>query len=108
MGFAAAAEMPNAAFGATYVRVLAATICCLLALPVLLGIGPIPATPEQITLGQAMLSLVGLTLLVWQTAVRGHIVRHALDASFAIGVLIAIGFLIAERVVSGWLFAPTP
>jgi len=80
----------------------------LLALPVLLGIGPIPSTPEQITLGQAMLSLVGLTLLVWQTAVRGNILRHALDASFAIGVLIAIGFLIAERVVSGWLFAPTP
>ena len=79
----------------------------LLALPVLLGIGPIPATPEQITLGQAMLSLVGLTLLVWQTAVRGNILRHALDASFAIGVLIAIGFLIVERLLGGWLFAAT-
>lgn len=77
----------------------------LLAVPVLLGIGPIPTSPEQITLGQALLSLLGLTLLVWQTAVRGNILRHALNATFAVGVLIAIGFLIVERVVSGWLFA---
>ena len=35
MGFAAAPEQPGAAFGATYVRVAAATACCLAALPLL-------------------------------------------------------------------------
>ena len=44
----------------------------------------------------AMILVVGLlvlALVVWNVAVMAHILRHALSASFAMGVLLAMGYI---------------
>jgi hypothetical protein len=45
---------------------------------------------EQITGINALGSLLRLLLLLWKLAVIGHILRHALDIRFAVGVVIAV------------------
>ncbi len=67
MGFAAAQAMPGAAFGATYVRVLAATACCLVALPVLGQTGgTVRALRNRRALGIIALgTLAGPLLGIW-------------------------------------------
>ena len=59
-----------------------------LAVPILVGIGTMPAKPEDVTQGQALLGLLSLALFGWQLAVRGHIYRHALELPLRLGVLI--------------------
>ena len=76
----------------------------LLTLPVLLGVGQLPAEPKDLTAGQALLGWVSLLLVGWQLAVRGHILRHALDLPMRLGVLIAVVFFAIELIVAIVLF----
>ena len=71
MGFAATADRPGAAVGATYVRLVSATTCCLLALPVL---GQTRGTLRAFRDRRAMLiivigTLVGPVVGIWLSMV---------------------------------------
>ena len=72
----------------------------LLTLPVLIGVGKLPSDPKDLTLGQALLGWVSLVLVAWQLAVRGHILRHALNLPMRLGVLIAVVFFAVELIVA--------
>jgi len=69
------------------------------------------AWPLAIWIGQANLrqeaaalpSLLYLALLVWNIAITGHILRHALSTTLAFGVLYAFGYLMSFWVLSDWL-----
>lgn len=41
----------------------------------------------------ALIGLLVLCLVVWNVAVMAHILRHALSASFPMGVLLAMGYI---------------
>jgi len=41
----------------------------------------------------AVIGLLVLSLVVWNVAVMAHILRHALSASFPMGVLLAMGYI---------------
>ena len=74
MGFAVAAEVREAAFGATYVRVAAATLCCLAALPLF---GKVRGTLRAFRDRRAMAiiaagTLVGPILGIWLSMVAIH------------------------------------
>lgn len=71
----------------------------LLALPlVLMALDPVPAWA----------GLLWLALLFWNLAVRGHILRHALEIPFGMGLLLSAGYaLVLIWLVRWWLPAPT-
>lgn len=74
MGFAASAEMRGSALGATYIRVAAATLCCLAALPLF---GKIRGTLRAFRDRRAIAiiaagTLVGPTLGIWLSMVAIH------------------------------------
>lgn len=48
-----------------------------------------------------------LCIIIWSIAVTGHILRHALDASFYIGIVISILYSVISTNVLSQLF-PTP
>ena len=52
-----------------------------------------------------MLALLFLALILWNLAVIGHILRHALSVAFAWGVLIAVGYYIFLVQLNALLFA---
>lgn len=69
-------------------------IVSLVALPVLqLGTGAGSQSPVS------GLAMIGITL--WNIAIIGHILRHALSASFAFGILIALGYLFGSVMFTG-------
>lgn len=69
-------------------------IVSMVALPVLqLGMGMGAQAPVS------GLAMIGIT--IWNIAIIGHILRHALSASFALGVLIALGYLFGSVMVTG-------
>lgn len=70
-----------------------------IALPLLLSIGAMPQKPEDVTGAQALLSLVLIFISGWQLAVRGHVLRHALNLPMRLGVLIAVVFVAIEVLV---------
>ncbi len=43
-------------------------------------------------------------LMIWNVAVLGHILRHALSTSLGVGVLLAIGYMLISLTVLGALF----
>lgn len=53
----------------------------LISLPLSLGGGPEPAAPMVVA---------SLVLFIWSFAVDAHIWRHALDASYAVGLAVAV------------------
>jgi drug/metabolite transporter (DMT)-like permease len=74
MGFAAAAEIPGAAVAATYVRVVSATACCLLALPL---VGQTQGTLRAFRDRRAMViisigTLVGPVIGIWLSMLAIH------------------------------------
>lgn len=78
-----------------FVQTASALIACaiafnLLVLPIALSIGTPPATPEQLTSLQIILALAELALISWKLIVDAHILRHALDMPFGLGLLFAI------------------
>jgi hypothetical protein len=85
---------------------LAATgiVFSVLALPVVLGVGRLPADPADVTNTQFVFGLLSMALLGWQVAVKGNIFRHALGVPLRAGVLLAIAFFAIELVLGIALF----
>ena len=76
----------------------------LLMVPVVLGVGPAPQGTQQPTNAQYALSLLYLVLVGWALSVRGNILRHALEVSLPIGVLVAVVFFAVEVLLTSMLF----
>ena len=73
----------------------------LLALPLVLT-APEPADPVP-----AWAGLLWLVILFWSLAVRGHILRHALEIPFGMGILLSAGYsLVLIWLVRWWFPAP--
>ena len=72
----------------------------LLAVPLVLTVpDPVPAWAGLLWLG----------VLFWSLAVRGHILRHALEISFGMGLLVSAGYaLVLIWLVRWWFPAPVP
>jgi hypothetical protein len=84
--------------------VAAGLVLTLLAIPVLLGIGTLPADPKQLTRAQSLFVLLALLFQVWDLAVVGHILRHALDLKLRLGVLVAVVIYAVDLVAGAALF----
>jgi len=63
------------------------------------------ATPTGI---QLMAGWLWLALLSWHLMVTGHILRHALEVPMTIGVMLALGFFVANVMIDIALFPATP
>ncbi len=70
-------------------------IITLLALPIALTMTPEPRT--VMTMGDLGLLVMG----IWNIAILGHILRHALSVTMGIGVLVALGYTLALILISG-------
>jgi hypothetical protein len=57
------------------------------------------------TAPKPLLALLFLGLILWNLAVIGHILRHALSVAFAWGVLIAVGYYLLLVQLNALLFA---
>ena len=79
-------------------------VLTLLEIPMLLGIGSIPPEPKVFTPGQSLSLLFALMFLIWEIAVAGHILRHALDLKLRLGVLVAVVFFAVDRFAGMFLF----
>jgi len=82
----------------------AGIVLTLLAVPVLLGVGRLPADPKLLTPSQSMWVMVALAFQVWDLAITAHILRHALDLKLRFGVLIAVVFSAVDLVLGSMLF----
>ncbi|MGB5260936.1 MAG: hypothetical protein WBO34_10500 [Gammaproteobacteria bacterium] len=51
-----------------------------------------------------LLSLVWVTLLIWNLAVSAHIMRHALSTSFAIGLAVSVLYLLVSTQIAMTVF----
>jgi hypothetical protein len=64
-----------------------------------------PTDPKAaVTAVQSLSAFVGLGLVSWQVLVQGHILRHALETSLAVGVLVAVGFFAVSVAIGSYLF----
>jgi len=59
----------------------------------LFSMAALPLFYLRYTYGSDMAALLALALIVWNVAVMAHILRHAMSASFAMGVLLAMGYI---------------
>lgn len=87
--------------GARFVQAASALIACamvfsLLMLPIAALTGAPPETPEQLTPVQVLLAWTALAVIVWKLSVDAHILRHALNAPFALGFLLAVAWAVAD------------
>ena len=94
-----------------FVQTATALLCCTLVFtvistPIALLAGDPPATPEQMTPLQLLLGAVSLPLLIWKVVVDAHVFRHSLNLPFAGGMLIAVLWIIAALLLSGFAGAP--
>jgi hypothetical protein len=75
--------------------------------PVLLLQGP--AEPKApITDVQRFAALLWLGMMSWQVLTQGHVLRHALETSLAVGVLVSLAFVTVSLAVGMSVFPPTP
>jgi hypothetical protein len=72
----------------------------LLALPLVLW-GQPSQTEEQVS---GLLLYAWLLLLVWNLLVAGHILRHALSSSIAVGVGVSLLYVLVSMQFMSWLF----
>jgi hypothetical protein len=79
----------------------------LLMVPAVLGVGPAPQPTQEPTSAQLALSLLYLVLVGWALAARGNILRHALETSLPIGVLVAVVFFAVEVLLTAAMFGGT-
>ena len=49
-------------------------------------------------------AMIWFVLLVWSLAVMGHVMRHALQGSYALGAMVAVGYLVAQMSLLDLLF----
>ncbi len=94
-----------------FVQTATALLSCTLvfaviSMPIALLAGEPPATPEQLTSLQLVLGTIALPLLIWKVVVDAHVFRHSLNLPFAGGVLIAVLWVIAALILSGFAGAP--
>ncbi|HXH02335.1 MAG TPA: hypothetical protein VNN09_03340 [Candidatus Competibacteraceae bacterium] len=78
------------------------TLLGLVGLPILAWLQRVEGMREAM----ALPSLFYLLLLVWNVALIGHILRHALSCPPWRGVAYALGYLLITMMVMGWLFSP--
>jgi len=78
-------------------------LLALAALPSAAGIGHGQAE----TAVTGVLTLVWLALLVWSVVVMGHVLRHALSASFSTGVALSLLYTVASIALVGMLIPPS-
>jgi hypothetical protein len=79
-----------------------------LSTPIALLAGTPPPTPEQMTGVQMLLGAISLPLLVWKIVVDAHVFRHSLNLPFAGGLLIALLWIVAALLLSGFSGAAGP
>lgn len=72
----------------------------LVALPVLGAMPPGDAQPPPLAV------VAYLALLIWNVAVLGHILRHALDTRMGVGVLWAVAYFIGTVLIAGFTGGP--
>lgn len=100
---------------ARYVQTATALVACgvlisAAQLPIAALMEPLPAPAAgepfpAIAPFQALLRWLALATLVWQVLVNAHVLRHALDSRFGVGLLLAlswvVGYWALERVLFG-------
>jgi hypothetical protein len=95
----------SARFAQTAIALLACDVAfTLLYAPLALGMGKLPASAEQMTGSQRFFALLVLVLIGWQLAVRGNILRHALELPLRTGLLIAVVFFAIEQLLPAALW----
>ena len=72
-----------------------------LSLPLLLGMGKPPTSPEAMTPAQLVLMWPLLALMIWKLAVQVHVLRQALEVRLAAAILIALLVDLGVSVVFG-------
>lgn len=84
----------------------AALVFSLLAIPIQMAMAPLPDDLSQLSDAQTagMMMLAGLG--GWSLAVTGHILRHALDRTFLVGILLALAFNISAAAFLQLLLSP--
>ncbi len=75
----------------------AGTVFNLLALPLIQALARVPE--EEIGTSGGFSSLLYVILLLWLLVVYGHVFRHALDRSRAVGLAAAFGYLLFSTMV---------
>ena len=75
----------------------AGTVFNLLALPLIQALADVPE--DELGRSGGFASLLYIGLLVWLLVVYGHVFRHALDRSRAIGLAAAFGYLLFATMV---------
>ena len=81
-----------------------ASILSLLALPLQLAVGDSSAATEPTS---PIISLAYIVLIIWIQVVFGHVIRHALDISFALAIGLALSYsLIASIIIQSLFIMP--
>lgn len=98
------ALLQSRGFGSRFVQTATAAVgtgvlVTALALPLLLAIGEPPATPQQLTGTQILLTWALLALLVWKLLIDANILRHALELPLPVTLLIALVWIILVRLM---------
>lgn len=86
------------------------TFTALMGTGAILGFLALPLLYIQLQIGEqpALLpSLLTLALMIWNLAIVGHILRHAIGAPFFVGVLLAVVFMYVSISVMRSLFITT-
>lgn len=76
------------------------TLLTLCSLPVVPLLDPATAGPVQASAG----AIFWLALMIWSLVVTGHVLRHALDISFHVGILLAMAYMMVSLVLYGIMF----
>jgi len=69
---------------------------------------PLPKTPEQLAPAQVLVGWLTLALLSWKLVVNAHILRHALDLRFGLGLLLALAVFALELLLAQLLLTGNP
>ena len=92
--------------GARFVQ----TFTALMGTGAIMGVLALPLLFIQLQMGEqpALIpSLLILGLMIWNLAIVGHILRHAMGAPFFVGVLLAVVFMYVSVSVMRSLFVTT-
>jgi hypothetical protein len=92
-----------------YMQTAGSLIACsiafsLLILPFAWLAGPPPPEHASLTPLQTLLGWAMLAIVVWNLAVNAHILRRALDAPYAFGVVLALTWAVADWALGRALF----
>jgi hypothetical protein len=95
--------------GNRYVQAATALLACgllfsLLQFPIAWLAGPAPANSAGLTATQVLLGWLLFVLFVWLIAVAAHIMRHAMDSSFAFALMLVATWVIAYFALERVLF----